>query len=113
MEPEWNIEHLNSQGVLRITMDIKLEHVPMHLMNELNRHIMEKSFINTKRPFFNSLSLREKEILLHIITSRTSKQIAAGLNIAEDTVKTHRKNIMRKLKCTLAELERYRVFYRE
>ncbi|MGC4232503.1 MAG: LuxR C-terminal-related transcriptional regulator [Niabella sp.] len=112
MEPKWNIERLNDQGILRITMDIKFKHVPVLLMSELNKYITGKNFISTKRPLFNTLSLREKEILLHIIMSQTSKQIAASLSIAEDTVKTHRKNIMRKLQCTSAkELEKYKALY--
>ncbi|GAB3430917.1 LuxR C-terminal-related transcriptional regulator [Niabella aquatica] len=114
MEPKWNIKRLNDQGILRITMDIRLEHVPARLMSELNTYITEHNFISTKQHLFNTLTLREKEILLHIIMSQTTKQIATSLNIAEDTVKTHRKNMMRKLQCrSTKELAAYSVFYTE
>jgi DNA-binding NarL/FixJ family response regulator len=43
------------------------------------------------------LSLRELEVLNLIIDGQTNKQIAQGLSIAEDTVKHHVKNILRKL----------------
>ena len=42
-------------------------------------------------------SLREREILQLIAAGKTSEQIAARLNISELTVKTHRRNMMRKL----------------
>ena len=113
MEPKWSIERLNEQGILRITMDIKFEHIPAYIINELNRSITADNFINTHRPLFHTLSLREREILLRVIKRQNSKQIAAGLYIAESTVKTHRKNMMRKLQCKSAkELERYKTFYK-
>ncbi len=43
------------------------------------------------------LSKREKQILIHISESKTSKEIASILRISEDTVKVHRSNIMKKL----------------
>lgn len=46
-----------------------------------------------KSPF----STREEEILRLIASGRTSEQISRRLNISELTVKTHRRNMMRKL----------------
>jgi FixJ family two-component response regulator len=43
------------------------------------------------------LTPREQEVLRHVIAGRLNKQIAAALDIAEDTVKKHRGNIMDKL----------------
>ncbi|PWE00929.1 LuxR C-terminal-related transcriptional regulator [Marinilabilia rubra] len=45
----------------------------------------------------NELSAREKEILNSFIDLQTPKQIAEVFNISESTVRTHRKNIMRKV----------------
>lgn len=42
------------------------------------------------------LSVREREVLLHIVKGRTSKDIAARLGIAASTVDTYRARIMRK-----------------
>ncbi len=47
-----------------------------------------------------SLSTREEEILSHIATGETNKEIARALNIAETTVKIHVQHILRKLKLT-------------
>lgn len=47
---------------------------------------------------FDTLSGREKEILKHIADGSTSKEIAEKLFISLSTVKSHRNNIMKKLK---------------
>jgi len=53
----------------------------------------------------NSLSLREHQVLLEVIDGKLNKTIAYDLNISENTVKTHRSHIMRKMKVnSLAEL---------
>ena len=41
---------------------------------------------------------REKDVLSHIANGLTSEMIATHLFISIDTVKTHRKNIIRKVK---------------
>ena len=43
------------------------------------------------------LSAREREVLAHVIRGRLNKQIAADLDIAEQTVKQHRGRVMEKL----------------
>ena len=44
-----------------------------------------------------SLTLREKEILTHLIKEKSNTEIGSLLNISKRTVETHRKNIMLKL----------------
>ena len=44
-----------------------------------------------------SLTLREKEILTHLIKEKSNTEIGTLLNISKRTVETHRKNIMLKL----------------
>lgn len=43
------------------------------------------------------LSLREQEILKHIVTGKSLKEIAAALFISYDTIRTHSKHIYKKL----------------
>jgi FixJ family two-component response regulator len=52
---------------------------------------------NRIRTLINTLTPREYEIYLRIITGMLNKQIAAELNIAEHTVKLHRGKITEKL----------------
>lgn len=56
------------------------------------------------------LSLREREVLQLLAEGKSSKEIAARLNIAATTVESHRRQIMDKLNLrTIAELTKYAV----
>ena len=59
------------------------------------------------RERLKALSPREYDVFRQVLTGRINKQIAAALNIAEQTVKIHRARVMQKLKVdSLAELVR-------
>jgi FixJ family two-component response regulator len=56
---------------------------------------------------YESLTPREQEIILQVVSGLLNKQIAAELKITEDTVKFHRGHIMRKMRAnSLADLVR-------
>lgn len=56
---------------------------------------------------YETLSAREREVFLHLLTGRLNKQIAADLGIKEKTVKVHRSRILRKFKAgSIAQLVR-------
>jgi DNA-binding NarL/FixJ family response regulator len=58
----------------------------------------------------NRLTSRETEILQLLAEGKSSKEVAASLNISVKTAETHRANIMRKLQLhTVSELVRYAV----
>ena len=50
------------------------------------------------RERFESLSPREREIMVQVAHGRLSKQIAGDIGIAEATVKVHRSRLMHKMK---------------
>jgi FixJ family two-component response regulator len=59
------------------------------------------------RERFDTLSSREREIMIQVMAGRLNKQIAGDMGIAESTVKVHRTNLMRKMKArSLPELSR-------
>ena len=59
------------------------------------------------RERFDTLSSREREIMIQVTRGRLNKQIAHDIGIAESTVKVHRTNLMRKMKArSLPELSR-------
>jgi FixJ family two-component response regulator/signal transduction histidine kinase len=59
------------------------------------------------RALVGRLSAREREVLTHVIRGRLNKQIAADLDIAEQTVKQHRGRVMEKIEVrSVAELVR-------
>ncbi|MBI5075219.1 MAG: response regulator transcription factor [Nitrospirae bacterium] len=59
---------------------------------------------------FSQLSDREREVLQLMAEGRTTKQVAAHLNVSIKTVETHRTNIMTKLDIhSIAELTKYAI----
>jgi len=46
---------------------------------------------------FETLTLREREIMTHVVTGQINKEIAGELGISEITVKVHRGQVMRKM----------------
>jgi FixJ family two-component response regulator len=59
------------------------------------------------RERFESLSPREREIMVQVAYGRLNKQIALDIGIAEATVKVHRSRLMHKMKArSLPELSR-------
>jgi FixJ family two-component response regulator len=59
------------------------------------------------RERFETLSSREREVMVQVTAGRLNKQIASDMGIAESTVKVHRTNLMRKMKAhSLPELSR-------
>ncbi|RLE06227.1 MAG: DNA-binding response regulator [Bacteroidetes bacterium] len=68
---------------------------------------MELAEINKIEQRIKSLTLREHEILVLVTAGMLNKQIAYDLKLSENTVKTHRARIMRKMEVeSLAELVR-------
>src|SRR5208283_4517024 len=63
--------------------------------------------LSSLRERFETLSARERDIMVQVTAGRLNKQIAHDIGIAESTVKVHRANLMRKLKArSLPELSR-------
>jgi FixJ family two-component response regulator len=61
--------------------------------------------IRAIRDSYASLTRREREIMALVVTGRLNKQIGGELDISVITVKTHRGNVMRKMKAdSLADL---------
>jgi FixJ family two-component response regulator len=46
---------------------------------------------------FESLTPRERDVMIRVVQGRLSKQIADDIGITEPTVKVHRSNLMRKM----------------
>ena len=57
------------------------------------------------RADFDTLTPREREVMMMVVAGRLKKQIAAELRISDATVKVHRGQVMRKMRArSLAEL---------
>ena len=59
--------------------------------------IVERAEHATLQARFNTLTPREKDVLLQVITGKLNKQIAGDLGIALKTIKVHRGRVMQKM----------------
>jgi len=83
-----------------------LEAVQAGLARDRARRESDKA-LSSLRERFETLSSREREIMIQVTAGRLNKQIAGDMGIAESTVKVHRTNLMRKMKArSLPELSR-------
>lgn len=86
-----NIEPAELVRAIRAVM-----HGEAYLHPDVIKKVMERMQSHNEPPA--SLTPREMEILEYMSTPNTYKQIAGQLNISEETVRSHAKNIMDKLK---------------
>jgi FixJ family two-component response regulator len=83
-----------------------LDAIQLGLSRDSARRDNEKA-LAALRERFESLSPREREIMIQVARGRLSKQIAGDIGIAEATVKVHRSRLMHKMKArSLPELSR-------
>lgn len=102
----WNAE--KAKAVIQVEMDA--QDLPFYI-NRFKRFLNEHDFLRKNLPLFRELTKQERKILSMIIEGQHNGQIADLLFISCETVKTHRKNIMRKLNCSsFQELARFGLF---
>jgi FixJ family two-component response regulator len=83
-----------------------LDAVQAGLARDRARRESDKALFSL-RERFETLSSREREVLVQVTVGRLNKQIANDLGVAESTVKVHRTHLMRKMKArSLPELSR-------
>ena len=58
---------------------------------------MEVAIRSTIQKRHETLTPRERQVMVHVIRGRLNKQIAAGLGTGEKTVKVHRARVMSKM----------------
>ena len=76
----------------------------------LNRENEPSDFGNALDHSGEVLTAREREVIQLLAEGRTSKEVAATLNLSVKTAETHRTNLMRKLGLhSVADLTRYAV----
>jgi len=83
-----------------------LDAVQLGLARDRERIESEKA-VSELRERFETLTPREREVMLQVVKGRLNKQIAGDIGVSEVTVKVHRGQVMRKMKVSsLPELAR-------
>jgi FixJ family two-component response regulator len=83
-----------------LTKPVESEVVVAAVRKALERHAGERARMRERescRVLVARLSAREREVMEHVVRGRLNKQIAADLDIAEQTVKQHRGRVMEKI----------------
>ncbi len=78
------------------TAIVKLRSNERYICTSITSQIFCKMGQNSTSDNIIKLTLREKEVLGLLVKMHSNKSIASELSISELTVKTHRKNIMKK-----------------
>jgi len=74
------------------------ESIKDKLLATFTNNISSVDTMSRESSFFSSLTPRETEVLQLICKQFNSKEISSALNISTNTVETHRKNLINKLK---------------
>ena len=83
-----------------------LDAVEAGLARDRGRREIDRA-LSGLRERFETLSARERDVMVQVTAGRLNKQIANDMGIAESTVKVHRTHLMRKMKArSLPELSR-------
>lgn len=80
-----------------LTLALKLNSY-LPIAPKLERLVHENNFLRENLELFSSLTKKEKEILQLMSLGKSLKDIAATAFSSQETVRTHRRNIKRKLK---------------
>jgi len=87
-----------------IKRDALLEAIHLALSRSREERVMRDQHQRFQSRF-ESLSVREKEVLSGVVAGKLNKEIAAELGTAERTVKAHRSHLMQKMRAhSVAEL---------
>lgn len=88
----------DEQGLPAYALTVSIPVDPKHnLATKVERLLQENNFLRKHKAQFASLTKRELEIIRLMAMDKTSAEIATQLYLSEDTVKTHRRNIKRKI----------------
>src|SRR5260370_760007 len=73
----------------------------IHLGHARHRGWLEQEVVMVElRARFDTLTAREREIMVSVVSGRLNKQIAGDLGLSEITVKVHRGQVMRKMQAS-------------
>lgn len=94
------VRQSNPSRKKKITLSMKLDKEEvLEYVKMIDFYLKNKTMLSKYKKSIGQLSAREKEICLLLTKGHSSAEIGELLFISTDTVRTHRKNIFRKLEC--------------
>ena len=96
----WDLDHTLWDGILTEDVEVRLRNGLQQKLEELDQRgiLLSIASKNTYEHAMEKLSDREKEVLDCIASGLTTQEIGEKLFISKNTVETHRKNLLYKLK---------------
>lgn len=89
---------MQDEGKPSLTLTVAIPVDPEHnIATKVERLLHENNFLRKNGELFASLTKREKQILGMMAQDKTSIEMAEQLFLSEDTIKTHRRNIKKKI----------------
>jgi DNA-binding CsgD family transcriptional regulator len=85
--------------IITVSLAVDTEHP---ITAKVEKLLEENNFLRRNHHLFASLTPREKEILKRMARGESSHEIAGYLHISEETAKTHRRNIRKKINAQTA-----------
>lgn len=106
-DPAIDINMNTDKSKVIIKLEFPIDSLSQSLQG-LKHHLNKMSFMRAHWPQFSSLTKREEDLLKLVVKGFKNHEIADALCIAANTVKTHRRNIIKKLDAkNLIDLYRY------
>ena len=97
----------NGAPILTLTVAMPIDAMH-HMTQKAEKLLEENNFLKTHYHAFDTLSVREKEVLKLVSLGKSTVEISESLFISELTVNTHKRNIKNKLNTgTTADLIKY------
>jgi len=88
----------DDQGMPLLTLTVSIPVDPEHnFTSKVERLLQENNYLRQHKQRYADLTKREKEIIVLMARDKSSVEMAGELFLSEETIKTHRRNIKKKI----------------
>ena len=106
-DPQIDIRFSDDKSKATIQVEMPVDSLP-HSLHAIKQHMEKMNFMRNNWKKFSRLTKREEGVLRLLVKGLQHSEISEKLFISDKTVKTHRRNIVKKLECKhMVDLYRY------